>query len=76
MKNKNSSYAKLVKIEKKCDRILAELLILRRIVHQRSNVDAIIDNLHTTARKMRAMCARERDMAHRLHNLTPYRNDS
>lgn len=53
--------SRLDRIERKCDRILSELLILRQQISSRPNLDSAIDRLHRAARNMRAECERERD---------------
>lgn len=64
-------HSRLARVERKCDRILAELLIIRQTISHRPDMDTAIDRLHKTARKMRAQCARERDVALRLYNQIP-----
>lgn len=53
-------------IERKCDRILSELLILRQQISNRPNLDNAIDRLHRAARNMRTECERERDAVRRM----------
>lgn len=51
---------RLDRIERKCDRILAEVLILR---HQRDKeIDDTIDRLHRSAKSLREQSRRERDI--------------
>lgn len=55
------SQSRLACVERKCDRILAELLILRQQLSRRPNdIDAAIDRLHNQARLMRQQCENER----------------
>lgn len=67
LKNRHRSH-KIERIERKCDRILSELLILRRHLIHRPDMDAAIDRLHHAARVMRAQCERERDIARKMFN--------
>lgn len=57
---------RIERIERKCDRILSELLILRRQISGRPDMDAAIDRLHRAARRMRKQCEEERDSISRL----------
>lgn len=50
---------RLDRIERKCDRILSELLIIRQRLNRSSDMDDAIDRLHRASRKMRAQCDRE-----------------
>ena len=55
------------RIERKCDRILSELLIIRHMLSKRpSDVDAAIERMHRAARKMRAQCEKEREIAREM----------
>lgn len=67
LKNRHRSH-RIERIERKCDRILSELLILRRHLIHRPDMDAVIDRLHHAARVMRAQCERERDIARKMFN--------
>ncbi len=58
----------LDRIERKCDRILAELLILRRHMAHKPGVDAVIERLHRTARRMRAQAEKERQFVRNMFN--------
>ena len=55
------------RLEKKCDRILTELLMLRRQL-SRPDIDTAIERLHEAARKMRRQCYEERDRALKMFN--------
>lgn len=52
-------------IERKIDRILSELLIIR-CQSRRSEIDDTIDNLHRTAHSLAEQCRREREAAERM----------
>lgn len=60
--------SRLNRIERKCDRILSELLIMRHRLNYRTDIDVTIDRLHHTARMMRAACEKERDNMLRMFN--------
>lgn len=65
-KNKRR-HIKLDRIERKCDRILSELLIIRqRLTKRPDELDTAIDRMHDVARKMRAQCEREREIARHM----------
>lgn len=66
--NKKHRPSILGRIERKCDRILSELLILRQQSACRRDTDALIERLHRAARRMRHQCERERDAARRMFN--------
>lgn len=54
----------LERLERKCDRILSELLILRHSLAKRpSDIDAAIERMHSAAKRMRVQCERERAAA-------------
>lgn len=59
--------SRLARIERKCDRILSELLILRRQRFVSDNIDTAIDRLHRAARNMRAECEREKDRTRKIY---------
>lgn len=61
--------SRLDRIERKCDIILSELLIIRQRLNRSDDLDATIERLHRSARKMRAQAAKERDNARRMLNL-------
>ena len=50
----------LDRIDKKCDRILSEVVILRHLISRQTQLDALIDKMHRSARKMRMQAERER----------------
>ncbi len=59
--------SRLDDIERKCDRILSELLIIRRQSrHRHDDVDSAIERMHRVARRMRAQCERERGYVRRM----------
>jgi hypothetical protein len=59
--------SRLDRIERKCDRILSELLILRqRFMHRPDELDAVIERMHKAARKLKEQSRRERDAALRM----------
>lgn len=49
------------RIERKCDIILSELIILRQRTDPRPNLDLVIERLHQEGERMRALCELERD---------------
>lgn len=67
MKNRKNFYqrrpSKIARIERKCDRILSELLVIRHQLSRRNDVDASIERMHAAARRMREQCEIERDNA-------------
>lgn len=60
---KNRRSTKLGRIEKKCDLILSEILIIHQLLTRRSDIDTVIDRLHKTARNMRTQCEHQRNNA-------------
>lgn len=59
--------SRLDRIERKCDRILSELLILRqRTIHRSDGLDVVIERMHRAARRLKAQSSRERDDALRM----------
>lgn len=69
MKKKQSNSrrpSRLERIERKCDRILSELLIVRHQLTSRPDLDIAIDRLHRAARKMKIQCERERMAAAKM----------
>ncbi|MBD5199395.1 MAG: hypothetical protein HDS83_03270 [Bacteroidales bacterium] len=68
MKRRKIPYAKrLERLERKCNRILSELLIIRERLSPRPDMDDAIDRLHRTASEMRARFESERDIARKLY---------
>ncbi len=61
-------HSRLDRVEKKCDRILSELLILRHYLSSRPDIDITIEKLHTAARQMRNQCERELENARKMCN--------
>ena len=61
--------SRLDRIERKCDIILSELLIIRQRLNRSEDLDATIERLHRSARTMRAQAAKERENARRMLNL-------
>lgn len=72
MTKRNQNYkrrpSRLDRIERKCDRILSELLIIRQQLNRRPDMDTAIDRLHRTARRLRHQCERERDYTREMFN--------
>lgn len=72
MTKRNQSYkhrpSRLERVERKCDRILSELLIIHQQLNRRSDMDMAIERLHRTARKLRTQCEQERDLTRRMFN--------
>lgn len=66
--HKNKYRLQLDRIERKCDRILSELIIIRRQRVTHSDIDSVIDNLHQSARAMRMQAERERENIRRMFN--------
>lgn len=60
--------SRLDRIERKCDRILSELLIIRQQLNRRPDMDMAIERLHRTARKLRTQCEREWENAREMFN--------
>lgn len=59
---------RLERIERKCDRILSELLIVRHQLTSSPDLDLAIDRLHRAARKMKMQCERERMAVETMFN--------
>ena len=70
-KEKNCCLSRLARIERKCDRILSELLIVRQQACRHSDIDSVIDKMHRSARKMRIQAERERALTSRLSHSFP-----
>ncbi|ROS82244.1 hypothetical protein EEL34_14575 [Muribaculaceae bacterium Isolate-039 (Harlan)] len=72
MTKRNQCYkrrpSRLDRVERKCDRILSELLIIRQQLNRRPDMDMAIERLHRTARKLRTQCEQERDLTRRMFN--------
>lgn len=66
--NSKRSPSRLDRVERKCDRILSELIIIRQQLNRRPGIDNAIERLHKTARKMRLQCEQERDYARSMFN--------
>lgn len=64
----NCRSSRIERIERKCDRILSELLIIRHQLHKRPDMDEAIDRLHATALKLREQVAREKEIIQRMCN--------
>ena len=63
--------SRLDRIERKCDRILSELLILRQRLARTPDIDNAIDRLHRSARQMRRQAERDRDLARAMFHSYP-----
>lgn len=59
------------RIERKCDRILSELIILRQQIGRHRDIDAAIDKMHRSARYMRMQAERDRDLLRRMSHSFP-----
>lgn len=60
--NRKPGLSRIGRIERKCDRILSELLVIRhRISSSGSDMDSAIERMHRAARMMRRQCEREYD---------------
>ena len=72
MTKRNQNYkrrpSRLDRIERKCDRILSELLIIHQQLKQRPDMDMAIERLHRAARKMRSQFELERDNTRKMFN--------
>lgn len=69
MKNrKQNRRSRLDRIESKCDRILSELITIRRRLDSSPDMDTAIDRLHRAALKLRSQCEHERDYIRRMFN--------
>lgn len=64
MKNNKFTESRFRRLERKCDRILVELLVLKRVVQHQRDVDDVIDRLHNVAVRMREQSERERAGKH------------
>ena len=64
--NTKRRYSRIERIERKCDRILSEILIIRQRLARPESMDSAIDRMHTAARKLREQCEREREMVKRM----------
>lgn len=53
---------RLRRVERKCDRILAELLVMRQKRPLADTLDSLIDGLHDSAKRMRMQSDMERDI--------------
>ena len=66
-KKRNNKLSRLERVERKCDRILAELAMLRkRSAVQSRSVDDAIERMHRNARRMRAETDREAQIIRKL----------
>lgn len=60
--------SRIKRIERKCDRMLSELLVLRQIISRQYDVDKMIEGLHETARNLRIQSERERERIRNMFN--------
>lgn len=58
--------SRIERLERKCDRILSELLIIRHRLASRPDMDVAIERLHLAACRMKTRFERERDEARRV----------
>ena len=66
-RNKSRKPSRLDRIERKCDRILSELLILRQqIAHRPDDLDEAIERMHRAARRLKAQSQRECEIATKM----------
>ena len=66
--------SKLDRIERKCDRILSEILMMRYNSRNATcDADNAIDKLHRMAHKLRNQCEYERGYIRQMFNAKPYR---
>ena len=65
---KKGKMKQLHRIERKCDIILHELRLSRKTMKQPAGTDAIIDDMHRTARRLREQCKREKELIVSLTN--------
>lgn len=70
-KDKKRRQSRIDFIERKCDRILSELLIIRRQLSHRPDMDAVIDSMHRTARKLRIQAECDRELLNHLSHSFP-----
>lgn len=72
-----SRQARLRRIERKCDFILSEIVMLRQQLNRRNEPDILIDRLRSAADEMKRQCRRQRDAAARMliGNTIPGRHD-
>ena len=57
---KRRRVSRLGRIESKCDRILSELIMLRQRLSSKSDeMDAVIDRMHSAAKRLRRQCESE-----------------
>lgn len=58
--SKSRKQSRLDRIERKCDRILVELSLIRRqLSHRSGDIDDAIERMHRNARRMRAQSQQE-----------------
>lgn len=66
-RNKSRKPSRLDRIERKCDRILSELLILRqKIAHRPDDLDEAIERMHRAARRLKEQSKRECEIATKM----------
>lgn len=61
------------RIERKCDRILSELMIIRNHLVREAEIDDVLDKIHTTARHLRKQAMREKEIITKVLCSTPGR---
>lgn len=60
---------RLVRLERKCDKLLREIRAIRRCLYIRSgNIDAAIDRMHHNARRMRDAAIKDSGIISKLFN--------
>lgn len=65
-KNRDRISSRVARIERKIDRALSELRVLRQIVVSRTDDNEVVDRMHETARRLREQCERERDFIYTI----------
>ena len=60
-RNKNTSSA-IYRIERKCNRLLAELIVMRQQLRCRDNIDGLLNDIHKSAREMRKYARLEKEI--------------
>lgn len=60
-KNRTRRPSRIDRLERKCDLILSELIILRQAISRKRDIDSLIDKLHSSAKRMKHQCDIERD---------------
>ncbi len=67
-KIRHSIQARLVRVERKCDLIITEVVMLRAALTQRPKIDDVVNQLNAAAKRMANQCEQEREAVRRLYN--------